>query len=152
MFHEIILRTTLLFPQPARRDLASNLGETAFVLSKIASVRVGSGLFEQAETLKGVGLSHHAVIYESGRRSCRPPMSRPAPPVIQQRQGRIRSRQDLHQADKVGPVEPAFGVHHSGGLRQGGFKWLSQHPLKGSCDAGSKAAVGSVGAGAPILT
>jgi hypothetical protein len=34
----------------------------------------------------------------------------------------------------------------------GGFKWSSQHPLKGSCDAGSKAAVGSVGAGAPILT
>src|SRR3954471_12890165 len=31
----------------------------------------------------------------------------------------------------------------------GGFKWSSQHPLKGSCDAGSKAAVGSVGAGAP---
>ena len=41
----------------SRRDLASNLGKTAFVLSKITSVRVGSGLFEQAETLKGVGFS-----------------------------------------------------------------------------------------------
>jgi hypothetical protein len=40
----------------SRRDLASNLGKTAFVLSKIASVRVGAGLFEQAETLKGVSL------------------------------------------------------------------------------------------------
>jgi hypothetical protein len=40
----------------SRRDLASNLGKTAFVLSKIASVRVGAGLFEQAETLKGVAL------------------------------------------------------------------------------------------------
>src|SRR4051794_10314358 len=44
--------------------------------------------------------------------------------------------------------------HHAVGLGGvlGGFKWSSQHPLKGSCDAGSKAAVGSVGAGAPILT
>src|SRR5690242_17848370 len=40
----------------SRRDLASNLGKNAFVLSKTASVRVGSGLFEQTETLKGVGL------------------------------------------------------------------------------------------------
>src|SRR6478752_1687035 len=35
---------------------------------------------------------------------------------------------------------------------QGGFKWSSQHPLKGGCDGGSKATVGSVWAGAPILT
>jgi hypothetical protein len=34
----------------------------------------------------------------------------------------------------------------------GGFKWSSQHPLKGSCDAGSKAAVGWVKAGTPVLT
>src|SRR6185312_3592185 len=40
----------------SRRDLASNLGKTAFVLSKTTSVRVGSGLFEQTGTLKGVGL------------------------------------------------------------------------------------------------
>ena len=40
----------------SRRDLASNLGKTAFVLSKIVSVRVGPDLFEQAETLKGVVL------------------------------------------------------------------------------------------------
>jgi len=32
---------------------------------------------------------------------------------------------------------------------QGGFKWSSQHPLKGSCDAKSKAAVGT---GAAVLT
>jgi putative transposase len=43
-------------------------------------------------------------------------------------------------------------IHHSDRGVLGGFKWSSQHPLKGSCDAGSKAAVGSVGAGAPILT
>src|SRR5690349_13839436 len=41
----------------SRRDLASNLGKTAFVLSKTTSVRVGSGLFEQTGTLKGVALS-----------------------------------------------------------------------------------------------
>jgi Integrase core domain len=35
---------------------------------------------------------------------------------------------------------------------QGGLKWSSQHPLKGGCDGGSKATVGSVWAGAPILT
>ena len=46
-----------------RRDLASNLGKTAFVLSKIAPVRVGSGLFEQAETLKGVVLSAPVAIH-----------------------------------------------------------------------------------------
>ena len=40
----------------SRRDLASNLGKTAFILSKTTSVRVGSGLFEQTETLKGVVL------------------------------------------------------------------------------------------------
>src|SRR6185312_9778863 len=38
----------------SRRDLASNLGKTAFVLSKTTSVRVGSGLFEQTGALKGV--------------------------------------------------------------------------------------------------
>jgi hypothetical protein len=32
------------------------MSETAFVLSKIASVRVGSDLFGQTETLKGVAL------------------------------------------------------------------------------------------------
>jgi putative transposase len=32
---------------------------------------------------------------------------------------------------------------------QGEFKWSSQHPLKGSCDAKSKAAVGT---GAAVLT
>jgi putative transposase len=50
------------------------------------------------------------------------------------------------------PVRQGGLVHHSDRGVQGGFKWSSQHPLKGSCDAGSKAAVGSVGAGAPILT
>src|SRR5215213_4813589 len=34
----------------------------------------------------------------------------------------------------------------------GGLKWSSQHPDGGSCDARSKAAVGSVRAGALILT
>jgi transposase len=33
--------------------------------------------------------------------------------------------------------------------KRGGFKWSSQHPLKGSCDAKSKAAVGT---GAAVLT
>jgi hypothetical protein len=46
----------------SRRDLASNLGKTAFVLSKITSVRVGSGLFEQAETLKGVHLNANGAV------------------------------------------------------------------------------------------
>jgi putative transposase len=52
----------------------------------------------------------------------------------------------------VGQRRPRNVIHHSDQGSQGGFKWSSQHPLKGSCDAGSKAAVGSVGAGAPILT
>ena len=43
-------------------------------------------------------------------------------------------------------------VHHSDRGAQGGFKWSSQCPSKGSCDAGSKAAVRSVGAGAIVLT
>ena len=47
----------------SRRHLASNLDKTAFVLSKIASVRVGSGLFEQAETLKGVRFMAYAMAY-----------------------------------------------------------------------------------------
>src|SRR3954470_18121063 len=53
-------------------------------------------------------------------------------------------------ADRNGVVPQQTGDRDAGEL--GGFKWSSQHPLKGSCDAGSKAAVGSVGAGAPILT
>jgi len=48
--------------------------------------------------------------------------------------------------------KPRNVIHHSDQGSQGGFKWSSQHPLKGGCDAGSKAAVGSVGAGAPLLT
>ncbi len=48
--------------------------------------------------------------------------------------------------------KPTNVIHHSDQGSQGGFKWSSQHPLKGSCDAGSKAAVGSVGAGTPVLT
>jgi transposase InsO family protein len=48
---------------------------------------------------------------------------------------------------------PAPGlIHHSDRGVQGGIKWSSQHPSKGSCDAQSKAAVRSVGAGASLLT
>jgi transposase InsO family protein len=47
---------------------------------------------------------------------------------------------------------PRGVIHHADRGSQGGFKWSSQHPSKGSCDARSKAAVGSVGASAPILT
>ena len=50
------------------------------------------------------------------------------------------------------PVQGGGLVHHSDRGGQGGFKWSSQHPSKGSCDAGSKAAVGSVWAGALVLT
>ena len=35
---------------------------------------------------------------------------------------------------------------------QGGFKWSSQHPLEGSCDDQSKAAFGSIWAGALVVT
>jgi transposase InsO family protein len=47
------------------------------------------------------------------------------------------------------PVQGSGLVHHSDRGVQGGFKWSSQHPLKGSCDAKSKAAVGT---GAAVLT
>jgi putative transposase len=48
---------------------------------------------------------------------------------------------------------PAPGlIHHSDRGVQDRFKWSSQHPSKGSCGAGSKAAVGSVWAGALVLT
>jgi transposase InsO family protein len=46
------------------------------------------------------------------------------------------------------PPSPGL-IHHSDRGVQGGFKWSSQHPLKGSCDAKSKAAVGT---GAAVLT
>jgi len=45
--------------------------------------------------------------------------------------------------------KPTDVIHHSDQGSQGGFKWSSQHPLKGSCDAKSKAAVGT---GAAVLT
>jgi transposase InsO family protein len=45
--------------------------------------------------------------------------------------------------------KPDALLHHSDRGSQGGFKWSSQHPLKGSCDAKSKAAVGT---GAAVLT
>ena len=47
------------------------------------------------------------------------------------------------------PVRQGGLVHHSDRGVQGGFKWSSQHPLKGGCDAKSKAAVGT---GAAVLT
>src|SRR6478736_1864227 len=60
----------------SRRDLASNLGKTAFVLSKTTSVRVGSGLFEQTETLKGVGLrSSRSLLPEKKSEAPQPRMT-----------------------------------------------------------------------------
>jgi len=47
---------------------------------------------------------------------------------------------------------PKGCIHHSDRGSQGGFKWSSQHPLGGSCDGGSKAAVRSIGAGPLIFT
>jgi putative transposase len=43
-------------------------------------------------------------------------------------------------------------LHHSDRGSQGGFKWSSQHPPEGSCDDQSKAAFGSIGAGALVVT
>jgi transposase InsO family protein len=43
-------------------------------------------------------------------------------------------------------------VHHSDRGVQGRVNWSSQRRSKGSCDAGSKAAVGSVRASATVLT
>jgi transposase InsO family protein len=52
----------------------------------------------------------------------------------------------------VGQRRPRDVIHHSDQGSQGGIKWSSLHPSKGSCDAQSKAAVRSVGAGASLLT
>jgi hypothetical protein len=52
----------------------------------------------------------------------------------------------------IGQRGPRDVIHHSDQGSQGGFKWSSQCPSKGSCDAGSKAAVRSVRAGAIVLT
>jgi len=62
-----------------------------------------------------------------------------APSMIPRKSG---ERQKNDQRDAA-----SLAVLHRGGL--GGFKWSSQHPLKGGCDAKSKAAVGT---GAAVLT
>src|SRR5215217_7727729 len=65
-----------------------------------------------------------------------------------------RGEEALHRRVVQTVPAPAHGLNDAVSLQHGvvglrgvlgGFKWSSQHPLKGSCDAGSKAAVGSVG-------
>src|SRR6185312_5942174 len=71
----------------SRRDLASNLGEAAFVLSEISLSGSESDLFEPTETLKGVPLrpylrrlrSFHAASWPAAARSIR--SSSPGPSV-----------------------------------------------------------------------
>jgi transposase InsO family protein len=41
----------------------------------------------------------------------------------------------------IGQRRPDGVIHHSDQGSQGGFKWSSQHPSEGSCDAKSKATV-----------
>ena len=50
------------------------------------------------------------------------------------------------------PVRRDGFVHHSDRGVQGGFKRSSQHPEEGGCDEQSKAALGSVWAGAIVVT
>ena len=50
------------------------------------------------------------------------------------------------------PVHRGGLVHHSDRGSQGELKWSSQHPDEGGCDEDSKAAFGSVWAGAIVVT
>jgi hypothetical protein len=46
---------------------------------------------------------------------------------------------------------PSGVIHHSDHGSQSGLKWSSQHPDEGGCDEDSKAAFGSVWAGAIVV-
>jgi hypothetical protein len=47
---------------------------------------------------------------------------------------------------------PSSGIPPADAGGTGGFKWSSQHPWEGSCDDQSKAAFGSIRAGAIVVT